>query len=213
MYNKFVVFKNNPLIAKNVEIQDFVVIGKNGSQKAVRQTQIGENTRILTGATIYNGCLIGNNCMIADYASIRENCVIGDYTVIGRKVCIEMNTQIGSHVLIETQSHITGNMIIEDYVYFGGMVITTNDRIMCHPPKFRRNLTEADKHFQGATIKKGARIGSGAVLLPKITIGEEAVIGAGAVVTKDVPAFTVVVGNPARKLKDVCKNQTLTQNI
>lgn len=208
MKGKYIILKNSPLIAKGVILQDFVVIGKDGSQKAKRRTRIGEGTRILTGALVYNGCDIGKNCLIADYASIRENCTIGDHTVIGRKVCVEMNTRIGSHVLIETQTHITGNMIIEDYVFFGGNVTTTNDRIMGHPLEFRTKLKGKIK-LVGPIIKKGARIGSAACILPGVTIGEEAVVAAGAVVTKDIPPYTVVVGVPAKEMKKVREDEWL----
>lgn len=203
-----VILQNNPILEKGVVLQDFVVIGKDGSQKAKRRTRIGENTRILTGAIVYNGCDIGKNCLIADYAGIRENCIIGDHTVIGRQVCVEMNTRIGKHVLIETQTHITGNMIIEDYVFIGGNVTTTNDNLMVHPRKFRPKLA-AKLKLVGPTIKRGARIASSACILPNVTVGEEAVVGAGAIVTRDVPAYTVVVGVPAKELRKVPKDQLL----
>lgn len=206
--SEYVILKNNPLIEKHVILQDFVVIGKNGSQKAKRRTRIGEGTKILTGAIIYNGCDIGKNCLIADHASIRENCTIGDNTIIGRHVCVELNTHIGSHVLIETQTHITGNMIIEDYVFVGPNVTTMNDRIMGHPIGFRSKLKGKIK-LVGPTIKKGARIGSASCILPGITIGEEVVVAAGAVVTKDVPPHTVVVGVPAREMKKVGEEEIL----
>jgi len=198
---------NNPLIEKDVKIQDFVVIGKDGSQKAVRRVRIGAGTRILTGAIVYNGCDIGQSCLIADQASVRENCVVGDHSVIGRHVCVEMNTHIGKYVLIETQSHVTGNMTIEDYVFIGGNVTTTNDRKMCHPRSFRPNI--GDVELVGPTIKRGARIGSGACILPGIVIGEEAVVGAGAVVTKDVPPRAVVVGVPVKQIKRVPDSELL----
>lgn len=208
MQGKYVILKNSPLIEKGVILQDFVVIGKDGSQKAKCRTRIGENTRILTGATVYNGCDIGKGCLIADYASIRENCVIGDYTVIGRHVCVEMNTRIGKHVLIETQTHITGNMIIEDYVFFGGNCTTTNDNLMCHPREFRTKLKDK-MQLKGPTIRRGARIGSASCILPKVEVGEEAVVAAGAVVTRDVRPYAVVVGVPAREVRKVPKDQLL----
>ncbi|UCB60049.1 MAG: N-acetyltransferase [Candidatus Bathyarchaeota archaeon] len=202
MKPSFVIIENNALIEAGAILQNFVVIGKDGSQKAKRRTRIGEGTRVLTGAIVYNGCDIGRHCLIADGASVRENCTVGDHTVIGRHVCIENNTRIGSHVLIETQTHVTGNMIIEDYVFLGGNVTTTNDRLMGHPIKFRTRLREKIK-LVGPIIKRGARIGSASCILPGVTVGEEAVVGAGAVVTKDVPPFTVVVGVPAREVKKV----------
>ena len=208
MNGKYMILANNPLIEKDVILQDLVVIGKNGSKKAKRRTRIGKGTKILTGAIVYNGCDIGKNCLVADHASIRENCTIGDHTVIGRHVCVEMNTYIGSHVLIETQAHITGNMVIEDYVFVGPNVTTMNDRIMGHPIKFRSKLREKIK-LVGPTIKKGARIGSASCILPGVTIGEEAVVAAGAVVTKDVPPHTVVVGVPAKEIKKVGEDEVL----
>lgn len=203
-----VILKNDPIIEKSVILQDFVTIGKDGSQKAIRKTRIGEGSRILTGAIVYNGCNIGKRCLIADHASIRENCIIGDYSVVGRNVCIENNTIIGSHVLIETQAHITGNMIIEDYVFIGPNVTTMNDKIMGHPLQFRPKLAKKIRLI-GPTIKKGARIGSAACILPGVVIGEEAVVGAGAVVTKNVPPRAIVIQNPAKIVKKVSEDELL----
>jgi acetyltransferase-like isoleucine patch superfamily enzyme len=205
---QYVIFKNNPSIEENVTIQDFVVIGKDGSKEAKRRCRIGAGTRILTRVTIYNGCDIDRNCLIADQANIRENCIIGHDTVIGRDVMVENDTAIGSHVLIETQSHVTAYAKIEDYVFFGAHVITTNDRIMGHPLEFRPKLKEKIR-LQGPTIRRGARIGSGSIILPGVNIGEESVIGAGAVVTKDVPPRTVVIKAPAYPLRKVPDDELL----
>ena len=203
------LLKNNPIIGKDVVLQDFVVIGKSGSQKPKQKTRIGDGTRVLTGAIIYDGCVIGKKCLIADHADIRENCVIGDNSVIGRNVCVEMNTKIGVRVLIETQAHITGNMVVEDYVFIGPNVTTMNDKIMGHPLEFRPKL-KGKVELVGPTIKRGARIGSAACILPDVVVGEEAVVGAGAVVTKDVPPRTVVIQNPARVVKNVSADELLS---
>jgi acetyltransferase-like isoleucine patch superfamily enzyme len=205
---EYVIFRNNPLIEENVTIQDFVLIGKDGSKEAKQRCRICAGTRILTRATIYNGCDIDKNCLIADQANIRENCIIGHDTVIGRDVMVENDTVIGSHVLVETQSHVTAYAKIEDYVFFGAHVITTNDRIMGHPLKFRTKLKDKIS-LQGPTIKRGARIGSGAIILPAVTIGEEAVVGAGSVVTKDVPPRMVVIKAPAYQIRQVPKDELL----
>lgn len=203
-----VILYNEPLIGKNVEIQDFVVIGKDGSRKALRKTKIGENSKICTGAIIYNGVKIGKNCLIGDQARIRENCVIGDKTVIGSHACIENNAEIGKYVLIETQAHITAYIKIEDYVFISAHVTTTNDKFMAHPLKFRKGL-KGKVELCGGVIKRGARIGAGAEILPGLTIGEEAKIGAGSVVTKDVPPYTIVYKTPARQIRRVDENELL----
>jgi UDP-2-acetamido-3-amino-2,3-dideoxy-glucuronate N-acetyltransferase len=205
---QYLILKNDPLIEERVTLQDFVVLGKDGSQKATRRTRIGKGTRILTGAIVYNGCDIGENCLIADHANIRENCTIGNNSVIGRNVCVEMSTKIGSNVLIETQAHITGNMTVEDYVFIGPNVTTMNDKVMGHPIRFRPNLEEKVKLI-GPVIKRGARIGSAACILPGIVVGEEAVVGAGAVVTKDVPPYSIVIQNPAKVIRKVPENEWL----
>jgi len=88
---KYIILYNNPIIAKNTELQDFLVIGKNGSKKALRKCIIGENTKICTGAIIYNGTQIGKNCFIGDYARIRENCIIGNNSLIREYTNLEDN--------------------------------------------------------------------------------------------------------------------------
>ncbi len=206
--SQLVVLKNNPIFGRDVEIQDFVVIGKSGSKKSVRRCRIGDNSKLCTGAVIYDGVRIGNNCLVGDQARIRENCLIGDNSVIGAHVCIENNSLIGNHVLVESQSHITAYMEIEDYVFVSAHVTTTNDSLMAHPLEFRRELAEK-RILYGGVIRRGARIGAGAKILPGITIGEEAVVGAGSVVTRDVPPYTVAYGVPAKPVRIVGEYELL----
>ncbi|MFX0011513.1 MAG: DapH/DapD/GlmU-related protein, partial [Candidatus Hermodarchaeota archaeon] len=207
-----VSIKEGVLLGDGIEIQDNVVIGKQprsspiSSRKASRElliAKIGNETLIGTGSVVYGGTNIGNRCFIGDLASIREKCKIHDLVIIGRAVTIEYETEIMSHTKIQTACHLTGNLTIGRYVFFGPEVCTLNDKYM----------DTMKYNYKGATVKDGATVGSNASLLSAITIGIDAVIGAGAVVTKDVPDRQVWVGNPAKYIKDVPQERWLENRV
>ena len=140
---------------------------------------------------IIDNSIIGKGSKIWHYANIfnatlGEKCNIGSYTEIQNDVFIGNNVTISSH------SFICSLVNIEDDVFIGHGVMTINDLF---PPSFKR--TGSKKHWKKTFIKKGAVIGSNVTLMP-VTIGENAIVGAGSVVTKDVPANTIVKGNPAK---------------
>jgi UDP-2-acetamido-3-amino-2,3-dideoxy-glucuronate N-acetyltransferase len=141
---------------------------------------------------IFDRVTIGEGTRIGNFVFIRSDTVIGSGCVIGSCVDIEGDVKIGSNVSLQSGCYITRGVIIEDEVFFGPRVITMNDKKMTYRRKNLKFNREAPR------ILRAARIGGGAVLLPGITIGENAFIGAGSVVTKDVPAEAVVYGNPAR---------------
>ena len=147
-------------------------------------------------AVLYRGTGIGEATLIGDLASIREECSVGANTVIARLVSINYHTRIGRHVKIMDNTHITGNMLIEDGVFISVLVSTTNDSEMD-----RRKHTHGD--FRGPSILRGASIGASATILPGITIGEYAMVGAGSHVCRNVPPRKVVIGTPARVVRDV----------
>ena len=122
--------------------------------------------------------------------------------VIGRGVCVENDTTIGDRCRIQTNAYLTAYCLLEEQVFVAPCVVTTNDNWMGRTEKRFGNI-------KGPTIRRGARIGGGAILCPAIEIGEDAFVGAGAVVTKDVPARVVVVGSPARVLRDVPADELL----
>lgn len=214
---------DNVIIGNNVTIWDGTVIGDNvqigdgsvvGRQPKPSKTStvkydnalpplvIGANTTIGANAVLYAGATIGENALIADLASVRENCKIGNYVVVGRGVAVENKTTIGDYTKIQTGAYITGYMDIADHVFIAPMVTFTNDNFM-------GRTEERFKFIKGATIKRGARVGGGAVILPGIEIGEETFVAAGALVTQNTAAGKIVKGLPAKAYKDVPERELL----
>jgi len=185
-----VVQKNQPYlnltIGMNYIIQDDVIIGHSDKGHVV----IGDNALIRSGSIIYSDVKIGNNFKTGHRILIRENSEIGDNVLIGTNVVLDGHCKLGNNVSVQTGAYITINTTVEDNVFIGPRVVTANDKYMITGAK-----------LIGPTIKKGARIGANSTLLPGVVIGEEAVVGSGSVVTRDVPAGATVVGNPARILK------------
>jgi len=140
---------------------------------------------------------VGDGTKIWNQAQVRENCEIGRDCNIGKDVYIDFDVKIGNRVKIQNGVSVYHGVVIEDDVFLGPHCITTNDM-------FPRSWI-SDFSVHKTLIKKGASVGAGAILICGITVGEYAMIGAGAVVTKDVPAYALVVGNPARLIGFVCK--------
>jgi len=140
---------------------------------------------------------IGKNSKIWHFAQIRENAQLGENCIIGKNVYIGKNVKIGSNVKIQNNASIYHGVTIEDDVFIGPNVVITNDK---HPRSFIWNESRVGKTL----IKKGASIGANATIVCGITIGKYAMVGAGAVVTKDVPPHALVVGNPAKQIGYVC---------
>ncbi len=151
---------------------------------------IGENSIIRSGTIIYSNVKIGNNFKTGHHVLIRENTEIGDNVLIGTNSVVDGNCKIGKNVSVQTDVYVTAYTTIEDDVFMGPFSVTTNDKYM-----------QVGAKLEGPHIKKGARIGANSTILPAIIIGEQAVVGSGAVVTHDVPGKTTVVGNPARQIK------------
>lgn len=206
-----VVIYEGTQIGDNVRIDDCTVIGKQpmrakrsifkDSQK-MAPTRIGNDCMLGAQVVIYAGAVISNNILIADTAAIRENVTVGEFTIVGRGVTIENFCKVGKKCKLETNSYITAYSEVGDYCFIAPGVTTTNDNFM-------GRSEERFKHFKGVTIKKGGRIGGRAVILPGIEIGEDAVVAAGAVVTRNVPPRTIVVGTPAKYFRDTPEDQLL----
>ena len=201
----FVVIYPGAIIKKGTEIYDHCTIGKLPTSPGntartysseYGKTIIGERCILCPSVVIYTGTEIGHNNLLGDNCSIREKCVIGDYDIISRNVSVNYETKIGSHTKIMDNTHITGDMIIGDHVFISVMVSSTNDNSMGRDEN-------AIEELSGPVVEDYVTIGASAALLPRVHIGLNAIVGASALVTKDVPANKVVMGVPAKVVRDV----------
>jgi len=183
----------NADIGKDAEIGDYVLIGHGEGEKTV----IGDNAKIRSHTVIYAGTKIGNNFQTGHGVLVREKNEIGNDVSIGSHTVVEHSVKIGNNVRIHSSAEIPEYTVLEDDVWIGPQAVLTNSR---YPRS--KNSKETRK---GPLIKKNAKIGANATILPGVTIGENALVGAGSVVTKDVPASKVVVGNPAHVIKDIAE--------
>lgn len=132
-------------------------------------------------------------------------CEIGDYSKIGAFVEIQKNARIGSHCKISSHTFVCEGVIIEDNVFVGHGVVFINDSYPRATNEAGELQTQEHWKVEPTLVKKGASIGSNCTILSNLTIGEKAIVGAGSVVTQDVPPHTIVAGNPARILRTLDK--------
>lgn len=206
-----VVLHDDVVLGRNTRVDDGAVLGKLPMkakasavtrQETLDPASIGDDCLIGSHAVIYRGASIGNHVLIADFASVRELTQIGELTIVGRGVAIENMVRIGSRCKLETGSYITAMSTIEDLCFVAPEVTFTNDN-------FVGRTEERFKHFGGVTMRRGARIGANATVLPGITLGEDCLVAAGAVVTRDVAPRMIALGTPAREVRNVPAEQLL----
>jgi acetyltransferase-like isoleucine patch superfamily enzyme len=204
------VVHEGTVLGDGVRVLEHAVVGKQptlsprstAKRELLPPAVIGAGTVVSTGAIVFAGSTVGERVVLGDQSCVRERVKIGDDVVIGRGSLVENDTTIGALTKVQAGAYITAYSTLEEHVFVAPCVVTTNDNFMGRT-KRRHEL------MKGPTIRRGARIGGGAILCPGIEVGEEAFVGAGAVVTKDVPPRAVVVGSPARVLRDVPEDELL----
>lgn len=186
-------------------IEDLVVLGKRprlrrGSSAAaaggeLSGLQLGNEVTVCCGAVVYAGAVVGAGSIIGDQAQVREGSRIGERSVVGRASCVDFNATVGDRVSIQTGVYVTSWAVVEDDVFLGPGVLMTNDDTMGRHPRGER--------LDAPVVRRAARVGGATVLVPGVEIGEEAFVGAGAVVTRNVAPREVVLGLPARVVRRV----------
>jgi acetyltransferase-like isoleucine patch superfamily enzyme len=187
----------NVALGENAEIGDYVIIGvpPAGRKPGDLETRIGVNARLRSHTVIYAGNVVGARFQTGHGVLIREMNEIGDDVSVGSHSIIEHDVKIGHRVRIHSNVFIPEASVLEDDAWVGPNAVFTNALYPLSP--------DAKTTLRGPRILSGAKIGGNATLLPGVVIGRNALVGAGAVVVADVPDGKVVVGNPARIIKDV----------
>lgn len=180
-------------IGKNKKIDKDVILGYCTGRKIKEKTLIiGSRPRIRCGTVIYQGSRIGDNFETGHNVVIREENKLGNNVSIWSNSVIDYGCVIGNNVKIHANVYIAQFTVIEDDVFIAPCVSIAND--LC---------PVCTKCMKGPVIKRGARIGINSTLLPHITIGEFSLIGAGSLVTKDIPAYSLAYGSPAKVIKKI----------
>jgi acetyltransferase-like isoleucine patch superfamily enzyme len=198
-----VVIHARTVIGEGARLQDAVVVGKpvalgphsTAAREQPPPAEIGAGATICAAAVVVAGARIGPGAVVGDQAHVRERSVVGPESVVGRGSAIDNDVIVGARVRIQTGCYITAFSSIEDDVFVApGVMLTNDDTMGRHGP---------DHQLRGAVLRRGCRVGGGVVLVPGVEVGEEAFVAAGAVVTADVPPRAVVMGVPARRLREV----------
>ena len=196
------------LVGDRCLVEDGAVLGKrprlrpgSSARGDVSDLVVAEDVTICCGAIVYAGARIGPGAIIGDQSHVRERAEIGARTVVGRGSTVDFDTRVGDRVSIQTLVYLTAGAVVEDDVFIGPGVTTTNDDTMGRHARGER--------LAGPVLRRACRVGGGAVLTPGTEIGEEAFVAAGAVVTRDVGARDVVMGVPARVVRQVSDEDLL----
>jgi acetyltransferase-like isoleucine patch superfamily enzyme len=206
-----VVIHDGTVVGENARIQDAAVLGKHlalgpastAPRDALSPLELGERVTVGAGAVLLAGARVADGAVVGDRAHVRERALVGEGSVVGSGSAVDNDVTIGARVKIQTGCYLTAFSVLEDDVFVAPCVTTTNDNDM--------GRHERGAQLRGATLRRACRVGAGAILLPGIEVGEEAFVAAGALVTRDVAARTLVMGVPAKVVRDVEEAELLEQ--
>jgi UDP-2-acetamido-3-amino-2,3-dideoxy-glucuronate N-acetyltransferase len=214
-FGSYVVVHEGTVIGDGCSIEDHVVLGKrprlarhSEARGEVRALELGARVSVGAGAVVFAGASVGPDAILGDQTYLRERAWVGEGSVIGRGSVVDNDVVIGARARVQTNVYLTAFTLLEDDVFVGPGAITTNDDTMARHPR-GRDVDGGRAAIRGATLRRACRVGAGAVLTPGVEIGEEAFVAAGAVVTRDVAARAVVMGVPARVVREVGEEDLL----
>jgi UDP-2-acetamido-3-amino-2,3-dideoxy-glucuronate N-acetyltransferase len=197
-----VVVHASTIVGDGCVIEDNVVLGKpprlaksSSAHGEFAPLRLQRGVTVCAGAIVLAGAMLGEGSLVGDQSFVRERSTLGAGTTVGRGSVVDNDVSLGERVRVQTNVYLTAFTTVEDDVFVGPGVVTTNDDTMARHAR--------GEPLRGATLRRACRIGGAAVLTPGIEIGEEAFVAAGAVVTHDVPPRVVVMGAPARVVRDV----------
>ncbi len=197
-----VVVHAGTVIGDGCTIEDNAVLGKrprlakgSGAHGEAGALVLARQVTVCCGAIVLAGARVDEGAILGDQSFVRERSSVGAGSVIGRGSVVDNDVSVGARVRVQSNVYLTAYSTIEDDVFVGPGVVTTNDDAMGRHAR--------DQPLRGATLRRACRVGGGAVLTPAVEIGEEAFVAAAALVTHDVPARAVVMGSPARVVRDV----------
>ncbi len=208
-FGAHVTIHDGTVIGDGCVIEDGVVLGKRprlarhstAPRSELEGLWLGPRVTVCANAVVLAGARIEAEVILGDQSFVRERAQVGADSVIGRGSVVDPEVRIGARVRVQTNVYLTQSSVVEDDVFVGPGVCTTNDDTMSrHGPEYA---------LRGALLRRACRVGGGAVLVPGVEVGEEAFVGAGAVVTRDVPPRALVVGNPAREFRRVGDEELL----
>jgi UDP-2-acetamido-3-amino-2,3-dideoxy-glucuronate N-acetyltransferase len=207
-FGAHVVIHAGTIVAAGCVLEDGAILGKrprlakgSGAHGGVGRLELAEQVTVCAGAIVFAGASVGEGTILGDQSFVRERSSVGAGSVIGRGSVVDNDVSLGERVRVQTSVYLTAFTTVEDDVFLGPGVLTTNDDSMA------RHAAKAP--LRGALLRRACRIGGGAVLTPGVEIGEEAFVAAGAVVTSNVPPRAVVMGAPARVVREVPEEDLL----